>query len=356
LQASGLVIEDTVTAFTGITGDAGTDIITATGSAFANGQKVRFTALTGGSGLNTTTNYFVINVSGATFQLSTTDGGSASLFTTNITAGTLLTGHAVQTHVQISNAASDTNSALVLTPKGTGAFVLGAPANAGASTGGNARGERAIDLSLSRDTAAKVASGNDSVCLGNNTTASGVGSVALGQNASSTTNYGVSIGYAAASSVGYSSALGIYAAGNRPNMLGFIALNLSGATQSICAGLYNKTTTNSAVELFGDVNASTRFTITSGKVMVMLIQIVGVKSDGSAVANYVRQYAIKNVGGTTSEVYAPVTIGTDNAAGTSILIEPNDTNDAIKISCTGITSEVWRWSARIDGVELSYGT
>jgi hypothetical protein len=62
------------------------------------------------------------------------------------------------------------------------------------------------------------------------------------------------------------------------------------------------------------------------------------------------------VGGTTTEVYAPVTIGTDNAAGTSILLEPNDTNDAVKISCTGITSEIWRWVASVDAVEVAYGT
>jgi hypothetical protein len=90
--------------------------------------------------------------------------------------------------------------------------------------------------------------------------------------------------------------------------------------------------------------------------MGMLINITGVKSDGTAVAHYVRQYALKNVAGTTSEVYAPVVIGTDNAAGTSIAISANDTNDALKIECTGVASETWRWIAVVDSTDLGYGT
>jgi hypothetical protein len=116
----------------------------------------------------------------------------------------------------------------------------------------------------------------------------------------------------------------------------------------------NKTTTNSAVELFLDGSA-TRLTIPSGKVLGLTINITGIKSDGTAVAHYLRQYALKNVAGTTTEVYAPVTIGTDNAAGTIIALSANDTNDALKVEVTGITSEIWRWVASVDAVEIAYG-
>jgi hypothetical protein len=88
----------------------------------------------------------------------------------------------------------------------------------------------------------------------------------------------------------------------------------------------------------------------------MLINITGVRSTGAEVAHYVRQYSIKNVAGTTSEVYAPVAIGTDNAAGTSIAIDANDTNDALRIQCTGVASQTWRWVASVDAVEVAYGT
>jgi hypothetical protein len=117
----------------------------------------------------------------------------------------------------------------------------------------------------------------------------------------------------------------------------------------------NKTTDDTATELFLN-GSSTRLTIPSGKIFAFTIQITGTKSDGSAVAHYLRQYCLKNVAGTTSEVYAPVTIGSDNAAGTSIALSANDTNDALKVEVTGIAAETWRWVASVDAVEVAYGT
>jgi hypothetical protein len=117
----------------------------------------------------------------------------------------------------------------------------------------------------------------------------------------------------------------------------------------------NKTTTNAAVELFLDGSAA-RLTIPSGKIFAFTINISGVKSDGSAVAHYLRQYALKNISATTTEVYAPVTIGSDNAAGTSIALSANDTNNALRVEVTGVSGETWRWVAAVDAVEITAGT
>jgi hypothetical protein len=375
LQASGLVVEDTVTALTGITGDAGTDIITATGSAFANGQRVRFTALTGGAGLNTTTNYFVINVSGATFQLSTTDGGSASLFTTNITAGTLLNAHVVQPLVQIRNAASDTNSSIILSPKGDGSIIAG-PVPDGTSTGSNARGAYVVDLQLRRDnvdarcggiysallsgyscrataTASACVAGSTNTASGDYSfiggssvcTASGAYSTIIGGNQSSATS-------------AYSGAVASdRALADRRTMIaqagGMFAT--TGDAQRAKFVLRCKTTTNAAVEMALD-GSTTYLTIPSGKVIFCNIKVVGVKSDGAVVATYERQYAAKNVAGTSSEVFAPVTVGTDNASSTSLEVATVDAGDYIRIRPTGITSEIWRWVASVDAVEVAYGS
>ena len=119
--------------------------------------------------------------------------------------------------------------------------------------------------------------------------------------------------------------------------------------------LRNKTTTNAAVELFLD-GSSTRLTIPSGKVLALTINICGISSTGAAVAHYMRQYALKNVSGTTSEVYAPITIGTDNAAGTSIALSASDASDALVVSVTGTVSTIWRWVASVDAVEIAFGT
>lgn len=101
---------------------------------------------------------------------------------------------------------------------------------------------------------------------------------------------------------------------------------------------------------------TTYLTIPSGKVIFCNIKVVGVKSDGSVVATYERQYAAKNVGGTSSEVFAPVTIGTDNASSTSLAVATVDAGDYISIKPTGITSETWRWVASVHAVEVAYGT
>jgi len=436
LQNSGLIIEDAIESFA-VTGVASTDIITATGSAFANGQPVRFTALTGGAGLVTTTNYYVINVSGATFQVSTSVGGAASLFTTDITAGTLLTGHSVSTNVTLSENTTETNSALVLTPKGTGAFILG-PKPDGTTTGGNARGARAIDLQLTRGAATNVASGSNSIAIGTSCSATQPNAIAIGTSCSSTNGgdtstswnsisigngcsaggilsiaigFGASANYQGATSIGqqnfananyttsiggqsnnafstYSSCLGgesnlsvgsytaiVGGKVNRTNtdysgiLSSFQASTNRYGQQSHASGQFStlgdaqrarfvlrcKTTTNTGVEMALD-GATTRLTIPSGKVLALTINISGISSTGAAVAHYLRQYALKNVTGTTTEVYAPITIGTDNAAGTSIELSANDASDALIVSVTGTASTIWRWVAAVDAVEIGFGT
>jgi hypothetical protein len=355
VQNSGIIIDDAIVSFA-VTGVAATDIITATGSTFANGQPVRFTALTGGAGLVTTTNYYVINVSGTSFQVSTSVGGGASLFTTDITAGTLVNGHSVSTNVTLSENTTATNSDLVLTPKGTGALIAG-PKPDGTATGGNARGANAIDLQTSRLSASQVASGTNAVVIGAQNTASTnlFGSVAIGYQCEAAQGVALGRGSRVTSSLA-GTAIGWNSLADRPMFAHATGLFISsGDAQRARFVLRCKTTTNAAVEMALD-GATTYLGIPSGKVIACTINISGVKSDGSAVAHYVRQYAVKNVGGTSSEVYAPVTIGTDNAAGTVIALSANNGDDTLRIAVTGIAAETWRWVASVDAVEIGYGT
>jgi hypothetical protein len=396
LQSSGLIVDDAVVPYS-VTGDAATDVITATGHIYPANQAVIFSAITGGAGLSANTVYFVRNPSGNTFQLSTTSGGAAINFTTNITAGTVI---AIQANVAISQNTTETNSALVLTPKGTGALIAG-PKPDGTAVGGNARGTNAVDLQISRSANTRVASGANSFAANSNNTASGLRSSVFGSNntASGNDSFCIGAGSNAASGNGsfvsgeqcqasnsYSVAFGQtnIASGDRSIVLGGSSSTASG--QRSCAigqstlsdrlnmfahgsGFFvatgdaqrarfvmrNKTTTNSAVELFLD-GASVRLTIPSGKVLALTINLCGISSTGGAVAHYMRQYALKNVSGTTSEVYAPVTIGTDNAAGTSIALSASDASDALIVSVTGTASTIWRWVASVDAVEIAFGT
>ena len=397
LQNSGLIVDDAVVSFAGITGTASDDVITATGSAFLNGQPVRFTALTGGTGLNTTTNYFVRAASGATFKLATTNSDATIVnFTTNITAGTLLTGHSVSTNVTLSENTTETNSALVLTPKGTGALIAG-PKPDGTTVGGNARGLKAVDLCLERANTGGfqvyVASGNYSASVGGRTNASqgGDSGVFCGNNNVSVSAESVTCG--GNNNTNNSTAGGIFSGttqtcfgsegvviGGRANqnsgsfgatLGGWQALSDRFAMQAHSGGqfaakgdaqrarfvLRNKTTTNSAVELFLNSADSTRLTIPSNKIFAFTINIAGVSSTGAAVAHYMRQYCLKNVSGTCTEVYAPITIGTDNAAGTSIALSAYDVGavEALRVEVTGTASTIWRWVASVDAVEIAYG-
>jgi hypothetical protein len=281
-----------------------------------------------------------------------------------------------QANVAITNQhAGQTNSALVLSPKGTGALIAGAKPD-GTSTGGNARGDFAIDLQLSRTSSGQVATGQRSAICGggeNATSNSYAGVLAGHQNGASGSRSAICAGQTNSASGSRSGVLsgntntasatsavtvgGEQAVSDRFSMLahasGRFAAN--GDAQRARFVLRCKTTTNTGVEMALD-GSTTYLGIPSGKIIACTFNITGSKSDGSAVAHYLRQYCVKNVGGTSTEVYAPVTIGTDNAAGTTIALSVNNTDDTLRILVTGVASETWRWVASVDAVEVAYGT
>lgn len=313
---------------------------------------------------------------------------------------------------QLAVTGGTTNTDLVLGPKGTGAFILG-PSPDSTGAGGNKRGQYAVDLQISKSaTAARVASGNYSFLAGLGGSSTADATTSIGQGNLVTSNYAVGLGYGntasgtAAISLGYGNAnsgtvsvalgQGHTTSNNRSYAIGYsntASGDASGAMGDTCtasaksalatglqsqasryaqkshsAGQFaavgdaqavqfvvrNKTTNGTAVTLLLD-GSSTRLTIPSGRIFSGTVNIVGSKSDGTAVARYLRQVTIKNVAGTTSLVGDVVTIGSDEAAATSISITADDTNDALSIQVTGITAETLRWVATIDGAELAYG-
>jgi hypothetical protein len=259
-----------------------------------------------------------------------------------------------QANVAIRNNHSETNSSVVITPKGTGAFILGPKPDGQAAVGGNARGTRAVDLQLSRGLATQVASGADSFAGGASCTASGNQAVAIGNASTASGNVGcTAIGRSCTASARGTLALGFGASMTRTGGMAFTANESAATGQATTFVLRGTTTTNAAVELATGPDG-TYLTIPSGVVVGMIIQIVGASSTGATVAHYVRQYAIKNVAGTTSEVYAPVTIGADNAASTSIAISAADVGDRLKIECTGLAATTIKWTACVECLEINY--
>ena len=288
------------------------------------------------------------------------------------------------------------------------AFYLGPIADSTA-VGGNARGTGAVDLQMTRLTAAQVASGQYSICIGYRNTASAYGTIAIGDgNTSTAQQCGVAIGYESSATGVYSSvaigyritcrgeegcvalgqntqsspsqtygcygsfavgsfsiadkswtvATGSYSKADRVGQIAHAAgyFAASGDAQSARFVLRKKTTDATPTTLMLD-GSTTRLTIPSGKIMFCDILISGIKSDGSASACYKRKVAIKNVAGTTALVGTVEAIGTDieDNVLTDVAITADNTNDALDISVTGIAAETWRWVAVVEGLEIAYG-
>ena len=277
-----------------------------------------------------------------------------------------------QANVAIVNAHSgETNSALVLTPKGNGAFIVG-PKPDGTSTGGNARGNYAVDIQTERTTNFRVASGDGSVAVGTRNTSSGAYASCVGYNNVATFAYATAIGgscqatafaafaagYANTASVRQSVALGGAAIANRALITYCGHSNSAPGHRQALFGLLTQTTTDATpTEMMCDQGSNSRLTVQSGKIISGIVTVCGSKSDGSAAVLMSRDFLVKNVSGTTT-LLSSNTVGTDfldsTTAACSVLA--NDTNDSVAVTVTGIAGETWRWSAVFQASEHYYGT
>jgi hypothetical protein len=130
-------------------------------------------------------------------------------------------------------ATTDADAAFV--PKGAGALLAAVPNNL--TSGGNKRGQYAVDWQMLRNANVQVASGNRSAILGGyNNIASGTYAISFGNTSSATNDYSIAIGQTAVSSGNNSISLG-YA--NTASNTGATALgysNTANAAASFSAG------------------------------------------------------------------------------------------------------------------------
>ena len=352
-----------------MTADAATDVITATGHTFVNGDAVSFYNLTGGNNLDEVSRWFVIEAATNTFKVSNSPNGTARDITASYTGGT------VELEIPLVLGAPRF-SALILGDKPDGTIV-----------GGNVRGFGAVDLQTNRNGQNAIASGTFSfIGNGQNNTASGVRAIVLGgtgntanntdavvcggeangasgvrsivcggssNNATAqwacigggteNTNGGTAAFVSGASNTATGGQSGILcgrnAGADRDNIFAHATGRFAGNgdAQTIRISLRNKTSTATAVELFMGFSADTRFTIPSGKTMSALINIIAATSGGEFANRYIRAVTIANRGGTTALRGAVKDIDTDEQiAGADVTISANDTNDAIRIEFSGV--------------------
>ena len=295
--------------------------------------------------------------------------------------------------VQFAAKGSGANIGIALTPKGTGYISLQVPD--GSTANGNARGEKCVDIQVGRNAANQVAGGISNICVGegnrtdsgtssnylfgnyqacingylstllgaynvsaspentlvgNSNSASGGGNCILGRGNAVSSTGSIVVGVSCQNSGGASLFVG--------GFFGFGSVHFSrvhgggtslGRGQEVCLISYASTTTNAEVECL--TAGSTRWTLRSNSILSGTLYVTGNKSDGSAIASYERQIRIKRVGTATSIVGTVNTIGTDDAAGTSISITADDTNEALRVGVTGVTGEAWTWTAIFHGLE-----
>lgn len=262
------------------------------------------------------------------------------------------------------------NVPFVITPRGTGAFILG-PMPDGTATGGNARGQNAVDLQVVKTAASQVASGRYSFTVGYANTASGEGSGAGGYNTSATGfgafswgngctasgQYGITLGQNLTAS-GYCStafgransataqhtiALGYYTLAWVQGMIAFgsgtrYVSATVGDQQAAILPMLGWSAGPTAIELLA--NAVDRLTVPTRCAFGFTVEIFGVKNKAGQAAFFHRQGIIKNIAGTTSLTGTIQTVGTDiNPASASVSITADNSNDSLKIECTQPTGE-----------------
>jgi hypothetical protein len=257
---------------------------------------------------------------------------------------------------------------------------------------GNARGVGSVDLQQTRQEATQVASGNNcTISGGRANTASGnfyntVGGGVFNQatNNSDTVSGGAgNIASGGSSTVGGGSGniasggsstisggilnsateqysfinggigavadrfgMGAYGCGN------FISI---GDAQAVSFVMRNATSNANFTELFLD-GSNTRLTIPSNKILSCVVNITGIQSTRANAAHYIRKVSIKNNAGTVSLVGTVSTIGPDVEENPAwdVNIVADNTYKSLSIQVKGAVSNVIRWVAVVQGIEILY--
>jgi hypothetical protein len=311
-----------------------------------------FPTLTGGGGLIAATGtYFVRDISGDTFKVSLTSGGAALDITTDMTAGTVV---AIQENVAIRNISSDTNSSVVITPKGTGSFIVGPKPDASNSAGAK-RGNNSIDIQTTRTSLNSVASGLRSVVVGNGCRAAGESAVAVGDSSVAINDFSISIGReAGGASVNDAICIGTFASASATNGVAIgrlVANSLRSvfATRVFSSVYWSGTTTNATATILNlDGTATNRFTIAANTAVIANLYIVARRTD--TVDKWFsgqRKVAIRrNNANGTAIIGSVETIGADQTEGSptwSVAITADDTNEALQVEVTGAASQTVSW-------------
>lgn len=311
--------------------------------------------------------------SGTDTQVQFNDGGAfgadAGLTYNKTTDALSVTGSVI---VPIVAAASSGNVNLILSPIGTGAIQSQIADNT--ATGGNARGQYAVDLQRIRTAATQVASGNYSFVAGQTNTASGAHSFAAGQGNTASGSWTCSIGIANIVSGGASFAAGAEneASGSQSTALGNRALARFQAQVAMGARIFDPgagksqynifivgaTTTNetpTALRSFGSEN----ITLQNNSAMRFNILVIATVTGGGNTSGWDLRGVIKRgANAASTALVGTVTttlVGQDaGASGWAIAATANTTTGGLTITATGQAGTTIRWVATVECAEVAF--
>lgn len=303
--------------------------------------------------------------------------------------------------VRLAVTGGSTIADIVLSPKSTGAILAQIPDST--ATGGNKRGLRAFDFQMARGTAAQVASGNDSVTLGNNNTANASWSVAIGYNNTSSNSMAMCYGNANTASGANSLAMGSTNTASGSNSTSMGQQSTSSAADAISVGnfcladaanavamgyhctartvtgawayasgpfsargdaqrrefILRRATANATPVTMGTDNATgtttNQITLPTGSALRFTADVVARDGSTGDAASWAVVGLAKNVGGTVTLVGTPtVTKDFNDASAASWVcaVTADNTNKAVAFTVTGVAATNIKWVVRAISVEV----
>ena len=264
-------------------------------------------------------------------------------------------------------------------PKGGGAFSLATPD--GTTVGGNLRGADSIDLQLVRYSAARVASGSQSVAIGSGNVVSGTYACAIGELNSATGTNATALGDSCTASGTSATAIGWRAQANSTagiaigydtltrGVTGYHAYgasknlyNNAGYCQSGLLLLSRATTNATSTRLTSDGNASAatnQVVLPNTSAYYFRGYVIAVQSGGGTAKGWTIEGVIRRGANaaSTALVGTPTVTSSFADAGAStwtIAVSADTTNGAIAVDATGQASTNIRWNAEIRTTEIVY--
>ena len=257
-----------------------------------------------------------------------------------------------QQNVAIRNVDPATNSAFVITPKGTGAFIIG-PKPDGGTTGGGVRGTNAVDLQTVRSNSGHIASGANSFV--------GVGSGNAATASTSATIGGIANQATAAQAVAH----GSRATSNRLNMMAHGNAATVGECQAGRVIMRRTTTDATPVPLSMDgaapsgssITTSTHFILLNNQALSIGIRIIARSATGANHARFLREITMhRDANAASTTIDNEETAGTDfrtaGASGWGVAITADTTNGGLLITVTGAASTTIVWGASVEFMEI----